>query len=236
MKIIYLHHSGFIVELPKNTIIFDAITNIQPQFLRKGRKSYFLATHVHKDHFAQRIFSYGTDYNSEYILSDDIPKRGGNTIHYMAPYQHLEFDDSKCGLVAIDTFGSTDAGVSYMVKAEGKTIFHAGDLNWWDWNPKERPQINPAVEEADYKNELDKILKQYPAGSIDAAFVPVDSRLGSSACKAAEYFIQVMQPKVLIPMHFWDEYSIIRNLENKVFGQGTQICEITKRNEIIYED
>ena len=47
MKIIYLHHSGFIVELERMTLIFDAITNIPPHFLRKGRKNYFFVTHSH---------------------------------------------------------------------------------------------------------------------------------------------------------------------------------------------
>lgn len=28
---------------------------------------------------------------------------------------------------------STDEGVAFLVTAEGRTVFHAGDLNWWHW-------------------------------------------------------------------------------------------------------
>jgi L-ascorbate metabolism protein UlaG (beta-lactamase superfamily) len=231
MKVIYLHHSGFIVELEKSTFIFDAITNIQPHFLRKGRKNYFLATHSHTDHFAQRIFSYGTDYNSTYILSDDIPKRGGSNVHYMAPYQTLTFGD-----VTIQTFGSTDLGVSYLVSAEGKLIFHAGDLNWWDWDPKQRPDLDLAAEEADYKAELEKLKTTLGGKTLDLAFVPVDGRLGNSACKAAVTFIDELHPTLLAPMHFWDAYDLVGTLSGKAFGKGTRVLDISKRNEIIFDE
>lgn len=231
MKVIYLHHSGFIVALEKVTLIFDAITNIQPHFLRKGRKNIFFATHSHKDHFAQRIFSYGTDYNSTYILSDDISKRGGSNISYVHPYETLEIDG-----VTIKTYGSTDLGVSFLVEAEGKTIFHAGDLNWWDWDTEERPHIDPVAEEADYKAEIAKLKADLQNTIIDVAFVPVDGRLGGSATKAAVYFIDELHPRVLAPMHFWDDYSLVGTLTSKVYGSGTEILPIEKRNEIIFED
>ena len=65
----------------------------------------------------------------------------------------------------------------------------------------------------------------------------MDSRLsGHSPIRAAEYFIDVLKPKVLAPMHFWDEYSVIDQLQTKCFGKGTEILSIHKRNEIIYDD
>lgn len=85
MKIIYLHHSGFVVELDKNTFVFDAITYIQPQFLHKGHQNYFFATHSHTDHFSQIIYNYSSDYNGHYILSDDITKRGGKRTTFVKP-------------------------------------------------------------------------------------------------------------------------------------------------------
>ena len=124
MKIIYLHHSGFVVELDKNTLVFDAITYIQPQYLKKGRRKYFFASHAHTDHFSQIIYNYGTDFDTRYILSDDITRRGGKKTTFIKPYEHLHYDDIKCGPVEIDTFGSTDQGVSFLVQAEGKVIFH----------------------------------------------------------------------------------------------------------------
>lgn len=232
MKVIYLHHSGFLVELEKSTLVFDAITNIPPHFLKRGHKTYYFATHNHKDHFSQSIFGCGAvcnEYNTWFVLSDDIPKKGQANITYVKPYQSFTLD----GEIEVKTFGSTDAGVSFLVKAEGKTFFHAGDLNWWDWTTEERPNSNPLVEEADFKAEVAKIKAD--GSAIDIAFFPTDSRLGNSACRGPLWFIDEIHPKNLAPMHFWDDYALCEVLQTKAFGKGTRILDITKRNEIIFE-
>lgn len=36
-------------------------------------------------------------------------------------------------VLRVHAFGSTDVGISFLVEAEGKKIFHAGDLNNWHW-------------------------------------------------------------------------------------------------------
>ena len=38
------------------------------------------------------------------------------------------------GSVQVETLKSNDEGVAFLVTAEGRTIYHAGDLNWWYWN------------------------------------------------------------------------------------------------------
>lgn len=35
--------------------------------------------------------------------------------------------------VTVEALPSTDEGVAFLVTAEGRTVFHAGDLNWWHW-------------------------------------------------------------------------------------------------------
>ena len=123
-----------------------------------------------------------------------------------------------------------------MIEAEGKTIFHSGDLNWWAWSPKERPDIIAEEEEANFKAEIANIKSYLGDKTIDMAFVPTDGRLGYAAYKAAEYFIDELHPVNLAPMHFWEDYDVANGLLNKVFGKGTNILSINKRNEIIYED
>ncbi len=228
MKIIYLHHSGFLVELERSTLVFDAITNIQPQLLRKGRRNYFFVSHAHKDHFDQHILSYGSDYTTDYIFSDDIPTKTGSNVHYIAPYQSMSINDVK-----IETFGSTDQGVSFYVECEGHKIFHSGDLNWWDWDTELRPNIDPMLEERDFKAEISKIKNKLGDNTIEIAFVPVDSRLGHSATLAAEYFIQELHPEVLVPMHFWEDYSVIPTLKRRIETENVIIPEFDDRNAII---
>lgn len=228
MKVTYLHHSGFIVELPHSILVFDAITNIPPHFFSKGKHNYFFASHSHKDHFDQRIFSYGTDYTTNYILSDDIPEKGGAEITYLGPNKTIFLDDLK-----ISTFRSTDRGVAFLVEAEDKVIYHAGDLNWWDWDTESHPNIDPAAEEADYKAYLEDLASVLGDKTIDIAFVPVDARLGRSATKAADYFIKKFHPRALVPMHFWDDYSVIPSLQQLERAEEVVIPSFDDRNQVL---
>lgn len=231
MKVIYLHNNGFVVELEKVTLIFDQITNIPNHFIRKGRRNYFFATSAQTNHFGQRIFAYDFEYNSTYVLSDDISKRGGRSVHYMKPYENLEFDG-----VQIHTFGSTCGGVSFIVEAEGKIFFHAGSLNWWDWSVDDMPGVIPAVEEADFKAEVDKIRDALGCYQIDVAFLPVAKCLGKSAYKGACHIAEVLQPKVIAPMGFEDEYDMIDGLQHRLFGKDIKVLSMDDRNQIIYSD
>ncbi|MEF9917842.1 MAG: MBL fold metallo-hydrolase, partial [Eubacterium sp.] len=124
-------------------------------------------------------------------------------------------------------------GVSYFIKAEGKNIFHSGDLNWWDWDTKIRPNINPEIEERDFKMIIKKIELQSKEHQIDVAFVPVDPRLGGSAYRAAEYFINILKPKILIPMHFWEDFSVIKTLHDREIDSDTIIPLFEDRNKVI---
>ena len=40
---------------------------------------------------------------------------------------------------AIASLKSTDEGVAFVVWAEGHSIYHAGDLNWWHWEGEPFP-------------------------------------------------------------------------------------------------
>ena len=227
MKIIYLHHSGFLIELEESILVFDAVTHIQPHLLKKGKHHYFFVTHSHGDHFSQSVLSYGSEYTSTYIFSDDIPEKGGKNIRNVQAHESITIDD-----LAITTFGSTDLGVSFMVETEGKTLFHSGDLNWWDWDTTTRPHIDPVAEERDFKKEIARVVET--GKKIDVAFVPVDSRLEASATKAAEYFYNQLQPKILIPMHFWEDFSMVQKIQEKL-PQGV-VPSFEDRNAVVVNE
>ena len=52
--------------------------------------------------------------------------------------------------VYVKAYGSTDIGISFLVKVDGLTIFHAGDLNWWHW--KEDSLEEQLVAESSFKD------------------------------------------------------------------------------------
>lgn len=224
MKIIHLHHSGFLIQFEDKTLIFDSFTKIPNSFMRKGLPHYFFVTHGHSDHFSRDILNTGSEYHPTFIFSNDIPEMNTPRHHRMAPYQHMSFAG-----MDIRTFGSTDLGVSFYIATNNHRIFHAGDLNWWDWDTTLRPTIDPVQEEKDYKTELAKI-KGLP---MEIAFIPVDPRLGDSFYKAGKYFIEEFHPKVLIPMHFRDDFSIIEKFKEKVEPTDTIIPEFNARNVIL---
>ena len=59
----------------------------------------------------------------------------------------------------VSTLKSTDEGVAFLVKTEGKTIYHAGDLHWWDW-PGE-PEEDNKMMERQYKEELESLKRKH---------------------------------------------------------------------------
>jgi len=72
MKITYIHHSSFSVELDNTILLFDYFKGNLPSF-DKNKKLYVFSSHSHHDHFDESIFNIEkTHPNVEYILSNDI--------------------------------------------------------------------------------------------------------------------------------------------------------------------
>ena len=72
MKITYIHHSSFSVELDNSILLFDYFKGKLPDF-DKSKKLYVFSSHSHHDHFSNSIFKLEKIYKDvTYILSDDI--------------------------------------------------------------------------------------------------------------------------------------------------------------------
>ncbi len=228
MTITYLHHSGFVVECDNVILIFDPIVEIPEKFLNSSKPVIIFVSHSHGDHYSSSIWKYKNT-NITYVLSSDIfrlPKK--DKVIKIGENESITVNDCK-----IHTFGSTDQGVSFLIQTEKEVIFFAGDLNWWAWDPKTRPHINPQVEEDDYKRIL-KDLKTYLNGKIiDVAFVPVDPRLDLPGGElfAAQYFIDYLHPKELVPMHFWGDFNVIKRLKKSLPNTLTKIGMFTDQNQ-----
>ena len=134
MKVTFIEHSGFMVEMEQNVLLFDYYQGEIPSF--DGSKTlYVFASHSHADHYNSAIWKLKEQYRDiHYILSDDIKDNEGAVV--MKAHEKKEVAG-----IEIETLRSNDMGVAFLVKVEGKTIYHAGDLNWWHWNgePEEDP-------------------------------------------------------------------------------------------------
>lgn len=118
----------------------------------------------------------------------------------------------------IKIYGSTDAGVSFWIKMGDKVVFHAGDLNWWYWS-------DDTKEEEDFmRNSFQKIIRDIKENKekINIAFFPVDPRLEENAFLGRKYFVQELQPEIIIPMHFGKSYNVIKEFCDDLKGTGTK--------------
>ena len=107
------------------------------------------------------------------------------------------------------------------MECEGRTIYHAGDLNWWHWEG-EPDAYNEHMKTA-YLKEIEK-LKDTP---IDVAFVPVDPRLGEQYYYGIDGFAKRVDAKALIPMHCWGTYTVCEKLNASGGDKGVSRADLS---------
>ncbi|MDR1765735.1 MAG: MBL fold metallo-hydrolase [Lachnospiraceae bacterium] len=207
MKVTYLHHSGFLVELADRYLLFDWFEGQLPAF-DGGKTLYVFASHVHGDHFSQKIFGLAPRQAAPhaapqpsppsgvfFILSDDIPPRRvppecKELTTFVKPRQTLEING-----MTVKTYRSTDEGVAFLIAVSHQLIFHAGDLNHWYWEGEPEDWLRRMT--TDYHHELGLIAQDVmsfhrsisekdrpldippvPSGGTDAGFPPQVSPAG----------------------------------------------------------
>lgn len=201
MRVTYLGHSGFLAELEDAYLLFDYYKGELP-VTDPDKKMFVFASHVHYDHYNPQIFALRERFTrSAFILSSDIQAEEDEDVTFVRPNEEHEI----MGL-RISTLRSTDVGVAFLVHYKGKTIYHAGDLNWWHWEG-ESQAYNTKMRRA-YQSEINKLQKE----RINVAFVPVDPRLGEQYCWGLDCFMKRTQTERVFPMHFWDNYDIFERL------------------------
>ena len=201
MKITYLAHSGFLAETEESYFLFDYYKGELPQ-MDPGKKMLAFASHAHYDHYNPQIFSLREYFGTiRFILSSDIFVHEAEDIIRIKPNEDRDVLGCR-----VHTLRSTDQGVAFLVKEKGRTLYHAGDLNWWHWEGETR-EYNTAMRRA-YQAEINKLQKE----KIDAAFVPVDPRLGEQYCLGLDCFMKRTDTRKVFPMHFWENYKVFDRL------------------------
>lgn len=231
MDITYIEHSGFLMEWETCYWLFDYYKGTIPE-LDKNKNIFVFASHKHEDHFNPVIFKLSEKYpDTRYILSSDIkltPRKIemlGITddilehIVFVKPYHEYSMSE-----IDFRTLKSTDCGVAFLIHYQGKTIYHAGDLNLWIWK-EETKQYNNNMN-ARFCKEMEA-LKDV---SIDIAFVPLDPRLEENYYLGMESLINTAKIKYVFPMHFQGNESIIEKFkrERTVNIKNTEIMEINQ--------
>ena len=224
----YTGHSGFLVETGSALLLFDYYTgDIVSLLSRKpqGKPLFIFASHAHSDHFNPGIFSLSDCGRPvKNILSSDIKKKArgaaGADILFTAAGGTYEIE----GLGTVRTLLSTDEGVAFLVKAGDITVFHSGDLHWWDWPGEDRGWLSQ--QEQTFRAEIEKT-----AGvPVDIAFTVLDDRLGENFDKGMSLLLDIMRPRYALPMHFWSDRGVISRFRSLHDPCETVILDTANEN------
>lgn len=211
-EIRYLYHSGFSVKTERHFLIFDYYRDdpqnggladgvINPGEIRDLDTVVF-ASHSHPDHFSPKIFQLRNGVKHiRYVLSSQI--------HTKEDALRIRAGETRdLGDLTVHALKSTDTGAAFLVKTDGLCIYHAGDLNWWNWEGE--PDADNERMARQYKEQIDTLQGE----AIDIAFVPVDPRLEGSSLLGIGYFMKTVGAARVIPMHAFgntDYYECLKS-------------------------
>ena len=246
IRCVYGGQSSFVVETENATFVFDWYRASLP-VIRKDKPVYVFISHAHLDHFNHDILNMADDFEDiHFYMGLDID--GKEKKYYEDNFESLfekvdDFIEYFVGNEVLETeFGeittltSTDLGVAFLVKTEGVTLFHAGDLSWFspvgsiknfkkmveeqnpgmDLSSKSEREIKILYENvhdqngnavARLKAEFVKNLSLLSDVEIDYAMLPLDPRFGSYGIYTLEAYLETAKIKSFTPMHMWDQYA-----------------------------
>lgn len=193
----YLNHSSYAIETSEHLLVFDyfhyysapdnpSLLNgrIKVQEL-KGKKIVVFVSHEHGDHYDTAIWKW-------YIPGLNIHYVTGFRPEVRVPYEFAEPQkELTVEGVHINPIRSTDAGVGFLVEADGIVVYHPGD------HVNKSPLISQ-----DFKGEID-----YLSGlnkKVDIAFLPV-AGCGFPDLQVVKagnfYVVEKLNPGISFSMH-----------------------------------
>lgn len=218
----YHGHSGFSICVDDYFFMFDYFKGHLPyEDVQNAKNALVFVSHRHKDHFNKKIFSL-QNYNKNITYIMDKGIKTEKNVAFMLPNQKLRIKD-----VLVQTFESTDTGLSFLIEYKGVTIFHAGDLNLWSWRENSTQQEIDLASKNYYKI-LNAIMRTVQ--KIDIAFFPVDPRMNDFYEEGAVKFLEVFDIIHFFPMHMWGKYKAANILE-KHPNKSTIIYKVNNKNK-----
>ena len=242
MQIHYLDNSGFCIFLENTTLIIDYYNDksdgdrtvdsgvITEEELKKNKKTYVLNTHKHADHFNTCVLDWKQKNEEIKYIFDSGIMHGISKREYDISFLS-EGEEYKDDSIWVKAYGSTDIGISFMIKAEGYTIYHAGDLNFWHWEDEAGERFVKRAK-TQFLNKLDAIIKE--EYDIDIMFFPVDYRMGERGDLGSVMAKEALKPKVFIPMHFQKEFDRIEKYKKENEDKDTAVWAISARGDVLH--
>jgi len=183
VSIKWLAHSGFQIKADGKNMYVDL-----EQSSQTGEKAdVILVTHSHTDHCDPAKIEQVRREDTVVIAPEDCVSKIGGNVRTLKPGEETTVDRIRVRAVEAYNYKRFRSpgnphhpkgyGVGYLMTAEGKTIYHAGDT--------------------DFIPEMRRL------GRVDVALIPSGGTYTMDNPEAAEAAIAI-NPRIVIPMHRWD--------------------------------
>jgi len=179
----WLAHASFQIKTDGKIIYVDLEKNGEAA----EKADLILVTHSHSDHCDSDKIKNVRKKGTVIIAPEDCVSIIGGSVKTLKPGEETSVGNIKVKAVEAynyrrfrspgNPFHPMGFGVGYLITAEGKTIYHAGDT---DFIPEMRQ-----------------------LGHLDVALLPSGGTYTMDNAEAAEAAIAI-NPKIVIPMHRWD--------------------------------
>lgn len=254
MIVTFIAHSAFLVEWDSFYTLFDYVyapdyTGTLPA-LDPEKPLLVFSSHSHEDHFDAKIFGLLEQYpRTRFFVSRDtrLTERRRKWLNIsdeafarttvLRPDSILltEAGDEELSIRAIK---STDIGNAYLLRSEGKLVYHGGDLNWWHWESEGKAYCGNMAEM--YKAAMEKLAAAVRDEATDngltpeitAAMAPLDPRLGEGAeGMGIEGLLKSVPVRHVFPMHLWKHFEAIDRFRSAHPAEAERIVRITADSE-----
>ncbi len=219
MRVQYIGHSGFLVEMEQIYLLFDYDKGELPELIQK-KKLFIFVSHKHQDHYNREIWKLKNhDREVCFVLSKDVPfsakqrellgilEEDCKSVVRVRANECYFLEDRKGESIRIDTLKSTDLGVAFLVSYKGYKIYHAGDLNRWVWKGESEVWNRDMAER--YTIQLKKLQERLKTDKVTVAFLPLDPRQEEEAFEGICEFLEKISVEKVFPMHLWENYGLI---------------------------
>jgi len=178
-----LAHAGFQIRTENKIIYVD----LEKYGKFSEKADLILVTHSHTDHCDPSQIDKARKPDTLIIAPSDCVSKIGGTVKTLNVGEEITVDNVNIKAVEAynvkrfrspgNPFHPKGFGVGYLITAEGKTVYHAGDT--------------------DFIPEMKKL------GHVDVALLPSGGTYTMDNAEAADAALAI-NPSVVIPMHRWD--------------------------------
>jgi len=212
VKVKFLGHAAFLIEGSRR-ILIDPFLSGNPQAAVKPEEveaDLILVTHAHGDHIgdaAEIAKRTGAKIVAMFDVANYIAQKAEGVEVIGMNYGPTEVDG--VGIVQVPAWHSSSDGVhgignpcGYIVRLDGKTIYHAGDTFVF----------------------LDMGLFSELYGPIDVALLPIGGHFTMGPKEAAKA-VELLKPKKVVPMHYntWPPISADPEEFKKLVGDKAEV-------------